>query len=136
LLKAYGRHGSVREVKAVGRRWTKAVAIRTPVPKCWQMKRMVRWRRPPFVRRWENRGKAQAVVHRSQHLEPPWIEAEAGDVPKVLRMRIRKRAKTWMPVSYAPLLLEPHAGRSSVSSRLDSSARSSSVGIEDHERSA
>lgn len=28
-----GRHGSVRETKAVGRRWTKAVAIKTPVPK-------------------------------------------------------------------------------------------------------
>jgi hypothetical protein len=34
LLKKGGRHGSVREVKAVGRRWTNAVAIKTPVPKC------------------------------------------------------------------------------------------------------
>jgi len=34
-----GRHGSVKELKAVGKRWTKAVAIRTPVPKCLDRKR-------------------------------------------------------------------------------------------------
>ena len=34
-----GRHGSVRDTNAVGRRWTKAVAIRTPVPKCRERKR-------------------------------------------------------------------------------------------------
>lgn len=28
----------MREVKAVGRRWTKAVAIKTPVPKCCDIK--------------------------------------------------------------------------------------------------
>jgi hypothetical protein len=36
LLKKSGRHGSVMDSKAVGRRWTKAVARRTPVPMCWQ----------------------------------------------------------------------------------------------------
>jgi len=34
-----GRHGSVREMYAVGKRWTKAVAIRTPVPKWRERKR-------------------------------------------------------------------------------------------------
>jgi len=34
-----GRHGSVKEVKAVGRRWQKAVAMRTPVPKWRERKR-------------------------------------------------------------------------------------------------
>lgn len=37
-----GRHGSVKEPKAVGSRWTNAVAIRTPVPKCREKKRK-RW---------------------------------------------------------------------------------------------
>jgi hypothetical protein len=67
LLKKCGRHGSVSEVKAVGRRWTKAVAIRTPVPKCWQMKMMVRCRLLPLVRRCEKRGKPHAVAHLGQH---------------------------------------------------------------------
>ncbi len=53
------------------------------------------------------------------------------DIPRVLKVRIRNRAKTWMPVSYDPLLPEPHSGRLVVSSRLESSARSRSVGIED-----
>ena len=34
-----GRHGSVRETNAVGSRWTNAVAMRTPVPKCRDRKR-------------------------------------------------------------------------------------------------
>lgn len=136
MLNAYGRHGSVREVKAVGRRWTKAVANKTPVPKCWQMKRTVRWRRLPFVKRWEKRGRAQADEHGSQRMEPPGYWNRPRDVPNVLRMRMRNRAKTCTPVSYDPWLLEPHAGRSVVSSRLESSATSSSVGIEAHEGSA
>jgi hypothetical protein len=37
VLKKYGRHGSVSETNAVGRRWTKAVAMSTPVPKCCDM---------------------------------------------------------------------------------------------------
>src|SRR5690606_17300665 len=36
-----GRQGSRREMKAVGTRWTKAVAIKTPVPKCRAKKRKV-----------------------------------------------------------------------------------------------
>ena len=39
LFQKSGRHGSVRETKAVGRRWMKAVAMRTPVPKCRERKR-------------------------------------------------------------------------------------------------
>jgi hypothetical protein len=34
LFQNGGRHGSVRLTKAVGRRCTNAVAIKTPVPKC------------------------------------------------------------------------------------------------------
>jgi len=56
----------------------KGVAIKTPVPKCWQRKMMLRCRLLPVVRRLEKRGKPHA---------------------KVLRVRIRNRAKTWMPVS-------------------------------------
>jgi len=37
-----GRHGSVKETKAVGRRWQNAVAMSTPVPKCLERKRK-RW---------------------------------------------------------------------------------------------
>jgi len=33
-----GRHGSVIEIKAVGRRCMNAVAMRTPVPKCLEKK--------------------------------------------------------------------------------------------------
>lgn len=33
-----GRHGSVSEINAVGSRWMKAVAIKTPVPKCREKK--------------------------------------------------------------------------------------------------
>jgi hypothetical protein len=39
LFQNDGRHGSVREVYAVGKRCTKAVAMRTPVPKCFDRKR-------------------------------------------------------------------------------------------------
>jgi len=33
-----GRHGSVMDMNAVGRRWINAVAMRTPVPKCLERK--------------------------------------------------------------------------------------------------
>jgi hypothetical protein len=39
LVQNDGRHGAVREMNAVGRRWTKAVAMSTPVPKCRERKR-------------------------------------------------------------------------------------------------
>jgi hypothetical protein len=55
-----GRHGSVRERKAVGRRCTNAVAIKTPVPKCRTTKRNV----GGILKRGNLttiRGKAQAV---------------------------------------------------------------------------
>ena len=39
MFQKCGKHGSVRDWKAVGSRWTKAVAMRTPVPKCREMKR-------------------------------------------------------------------------------------------------
>jgi hypothetical protein len=42
LFQKCGKHGSVIETNAVGRRWMKAVAIRTPVPKCLERKRN-RW---------------------------------------------------------------------------------------------
>jgi len=38
-LQKGGRHGSVKETKAVGRRWQNAVAMSTPVPKCRERKR-------------------------------------------------------------------------------------------------
>ena len=37
-MKRFGKHGLFNDWKAVGRRCTKAVAIRTPVPKCLQKK--------------------------------------------------------------------------------------------------
>lgn len=56
-----GRHESPRSVNAVGRRWTKAVAINTPVPK-WRIakKKDVGIRRPG--KRAANMGNAHAVV--------------------------------------------------------------------------
>ena len=39
LFQNEGRQGFVSEIKAVGRRWMNAVAIRTPVPKCRDKKR-------------------------------------------------------------------------------------------------
>src|SRR2546421_1457764 len=39
LFQNLGRHGSVIDTKAVGRRCTNAVARRTPVPKCLERKR-------------------------------------------------------------------------------------------------
>jgi hypothetical protein len=52
----------VREVNAVGSKWTKAVARSTPVPKCWQRKISVRWRGEEVMveKRWEKRGKPHA----------------------------------------------------------------------------
>lgn len=38
-VKRSGRHGSLSDAKAVGSRWTKAVAMSTPVPKCLQKKK-------------------------------------------------------------------------------------------------
>jgi len=37
-LKNHGRHGSVSDINATGRRCTKAVATNTPVPKCCEKK--------------------------------------------------------------------------------------------------
>jgi hypothetical protein len=36
LLKKSGRHGFVKDMKAMGRRCMKEVARSTPVPRCWQ----------------------------------------------------------------------------------------------------
>lgn len=67
-LKTYGKQGSVKDMKAVGSRWTKAVAINTPVPKCWLKKMMFRCSLLPFMARREKRGNPQAVVpSSSQH---------------------------------------------------------------------
>lgn len=52
----------MREMKAVGRRWTNAVAIRTPVPKCWEMK-MNLFAKEAFVDFRDIRGNPQAVVN-------------------------------------------------------------------------
>jgi hypothetical protein len=92
LFQKGGRHGSVREEKAVGRRCTKAVAIRTPVPKCLEMKR-----------NWcgtGNRGKRFATMGKEhagqdQHDQAARFE---GSIPAVLTVRIRMRAKTWRGV--------------------------------------
>jgi len=51
----------VRETNAVGRRWTKAVAMRTPVPKCRERKRK-RWGMGRVGKRLAMRGKEHAVV--------------------------------------------------------------------------
>lgn len=50
-LQNRGRHGSVRETNAVGKRCTNAVAIKTPVPKCLERKRKRRGTRRPGNRR-------------------------------------------------------------------------------------
>jgi phosphoglycerate dehydrogenase-like enzyme len=55
-----GRHGSVRETNAVGRRWTKAVAMRTPVPK-WRERKRKRWGMGRVGKRLAMRGKEHAV---------------------------------------------------------------------------
>jgi len=45
---------------------------------------------------------------------------EIGHIPKVLRIRIRKSAKTCKPVLYSVRLsAEPHVGRGGLSCRLD-----------------
>lgn len=54
---------------------------------------------------------------------------------RVLRTKMRNKAKTWATVSYRPLSLEPHSGFAPSSCRLRSSARSNSVGRVDHEAS-
>lgn len=56
-----GKHGSVNEMNAVGNKCTKAVAIKTPVPKCRTVKRKVGGMRRRGTRRMSS-GKAQAVV--------------------------------------------------------------------------
>jgi hypothetical protein len=61
LLQNRGRHGSVNDTNAVGRRWTKAVAISTPVPKCLEMKRKRRGIGRPGNRR-ARTGNEQAAV--------------------------------------------------------------------------
>ena|SRR5947207_2326372 len=71
-----GKHGSVRAMYAVGKRWTKAVAMSTPVPKCREMKRM-RCGMGSLGNRRATIGKAHAAM---------------------LRNRMRKSAKTWMDV--------------------------------------
>jgi len=71
-----GRHGSVRLTYAVGRRCTNAVAIKTPVPK-WRERKRVRFGTGKLGNRRARSGKEQA---------------------KVLSMRIRKRANTWRGV--------------------------------------
>ena len=95
LLKNLGRHGSVSEVKAVGSRWTKAVAMRTPVPKCWHKKMMVFCLELPLDSRRERRGKPHAVKHLlDQDRHTGRTERIVNHLPSVLRMRIRNRAKT------------------------------------------
>lgn len=42
MFQKLGKQGLVKELNAVGSKWTKAVAINTPVPKCLEMKR--KWR--------------------------------------------------------------------------------------------
>jgi hypothetical protein len=84
-----GRHGSVRDMYAVGKRWTNAVAISTPVPKCLDMKR----KRCGTG----SLGKRRAIIG----------NAHAA----MLRKRMRKRAKTWMGVLYEVWDFEPHTGR-------------------------
>jgi hypothetical protein len=59
-----GRHGSVRDSKAVGRRCTKAVAIRTPVPKCRDTNKNW-WGTGIEGKRLTTMGKEQAAIVRS-----------------------------------------------------------------------
>lgn len=66
----------MRFTYAVGRRCTNAVAIKTPVPK-WRERKSVRFGTGRLGNRRARSGKEQA---------------------KVLRMRMRKRAKTWRGV--------------------------------------
>lgn len=61
-----------------------------------------------------------------------------ADLPSVLRERMRRRAKTWSGVSYAPLSPDPQAGFPEASfpaCLLANSARSTSLGIDDQETS-
>jgi hypothetical protein len=97
--------------------------------------------RPVECRR-ETRGNAHAVwrwsvsfdyvcsVYQSLHRDDLLM---AGYTPRQLSARMRNSANTCMAVSYEPRCPEPHSGRLSASSRLESSASSTSVGTLDHE---
>jgi hypothetical protein len=72
-LKNLGRHGSVRETKAVGNKCTNAVAISTPVPKCRKAKRAFEGMRSCGILR-ATMGKAQALAEtaRMMNRAPTW----------------------------------------------------------------
>lgn len=85
-----GRQGSVRETNAVGSKWTKAVAIKTPVPKCLEMKR----KRRGIGRRGNRRartGNEHAMYH--DELVTDFFCMRAY-IPNVLNMRMRNSAIT------------------------------------------
>ena len=88
MLKKYGKHGSVSDTKAVGRRWTNAVAIRTPVPKCWDMNINL----PAIVSaeaRLDMRGNPQA-----DNILATDRSVRVGSVPMTLNTKISTRART------------------------------------------
>lgn len=64
-----GRHGSVRDIYAVGNRCTKAVAMRTPVPKCFDKKRK-RCGTGKFGKRLAAMGNAQAISYQYTRFIP------------------------------------------------------------------
>jgi hypothetical protein len=97
-LQNRGRHGSVNDTNAVGRRWTKAVAINTPVPKCLEMKRNRRGIGRPGNRR-ARTGNEQAAVELTFNDADIKVKGRRGpDIPNVLSPRIKKRAMTWSDV--------------------------------------
>lgn len=130
----YGRHGSVRDSKAVGSRCTKAVAMSTPVPK-WRERKRNWCGTGIFGKRLTMMGKEHAGAG-----QPGKPRCSSGDnSPAVLSVRISTSAKTCSGVLYEPRPpLVPHSGcgLSSTACRRRSSSRSSCVGISVHGRPA
>jgi hypothetical protein len=85
---SHGRQGSVREMNAVGNKWTKAVAMRTPVPKCCEKNTNLFC--PAFLETlFDIKGKAHPVG-----VSQTGDNTSGTNIPAVLRIRIMTSATT------------------------------------------